>query len=57
MPSRLPFFRDRIAIIDKQIQATTVPHDKEDLATIKKLLIMYVERILEVMEDNANATI
>lgn len=57
MPSRLPFFKDRIAIIDKQIRAVSVPHDKEDLAAIKKLLIMYIERILEVMEDNANATI
>ncbi|MDY5578399.1 hypothetical protein [Porcincola intestinalis] len=57
MPSRMPFFKDRIAIIDKQIQAVSVPHDREDLATIKKLLVMYIERILEVMEDHVNATI
>ena len=57
MPSRLQFFKDRIAIIDKQIQMATVPHDKEDLTAIKRLLVMYIERILEVMEDSNNATI
>ncbi|MBR2675729.1 MAG: hypothetical protein IKE28_02285 [Solobacterium sp.] len=52
-PDRLPFFKERIATINEQIQKASVPHDKEDLANIKKLLVMYEEQILIRMKEDS----
>lgn len=54
MISRLPYFEERIALLDKKIEAASVPHDKEDYINIKRLLLRYVEEILKVEEDTEN---
>lgn len=49
-PDRLPFFEERIKSVDELIQNATIPHDKEDLVNIKRLLLHYVEGILQMKE-------
>lgn len=48
--SRLPYFEEQIKLLDQQIMKATIPHDKEDLVNIKRLLLRYVEEILKVKE-------
>lgn len=51
-PDRLPFFEERIKSVDVMIHNATVPHDKEDFVNIKRLLLHYVEGILQIKEVN-----
>ena len=44
-PDRLPFFMRRIREIEHDIENATIPHDKEDLVNIKRLLLRFVEEI------------
>ena len=53
-PSRLHYFEERIKTLDKQIQQANIPHDKEDLVAIKKLLISYKEAILNLTKEGDN---
>lgn len=46
--SRIPFFKKQIELIDEQILIKTIRHDKEDLMNIKKLLLGYLNRLLEL---------
>ena len=54
--SRLPYFEEQVRILDKKIEVATVPHDKEDLVNIKRLMLRYIEEILKKKEvvENAN---
>ncbi len=51
-PSRIVFFEDQIKIIDEKILKTSIPHDKEDLVNIKRLLVSYKEKIIQFKETN-----
>ncbi|MGN8888372.1 hypothetical protein [Blautia sp. HCP28S3_G10] len=53
--SRLPYFEEQVRILDKKIEAATVPHDKEDLVVIKVLMLRYIEEILNLKERIENA--
>lgn len=45
IPDRLPFFMRRIREIEHDIENAAIPHDKEDLINIKRLLLRFVEEI------------
>lgn len=47
MPSKKPYFKELISVIDKQIKNGQIPHDKEDLYNIKRLLTAYLLKIEE----------
>lgn len=48
--SRIPFFQKQIEFIDNEILKKEIRHDKEDLVNIKRLLLEYLNRLLEMME-------
>ncbi len=50
---RKPYFEERIKTLDSRIAVTHIPHDKEDLINIKRLLLRYLEEILS-MEESLN---
>lgn len=54
--SRLPYFEEQVKILDKKIVAASIPHDKEDLVNIKRLMLRYIEEILKKKEavENGN---
>lgn len=54
--SRLPYFEEQVKMLDKKIVAASIPHDKEDLANIKRLMLRYIEEILKKKEvvENGN---
>ena len=54
--SRLPYFEEQVKILDKKIVAASIPHDKEDLVNIKRLMLRYIEEILKKKEviENEN---
>ena len=37
--------------MDEKIKMAEIPHDKEDYVNIKRLLLGYVYKIIETMED------
>lgn len=54
--SRLPYFEEQVKMLDKKIVAASIPHDKEDLVNIKRLMLRYIEEILKKKEvvENGN---
>lgn len=50
VPARLPYFKERVRRIDALIPESAVPHDKEDLLSIKRLLLYYIEKLTEAMK-------
>ena len=50
-PDRLPFFESQLQMIDNLIEKATIPHDKEDFVSIKRLLLKYIEAILTKKEE------
>lgn len=48
---RIPFYETKILAIDKKITSAKLLHDKEHLATIKKLYVAYLERLYILKED------
>jgi len=49
--SRLPYFEERIKMIDNKLKKSRFSHDKEDLSNIKILLVAYKKEIIKLMED------
>ena len=45
---RLPYFEEQIKILNRKIENTTIPHDKEDLVNIKRLHLGFINKILEL---------
>ena len=52
MPSKLPFFRERVEQLNIKIQNTKDLHEKEDLINIKRLHVAYMVRILDKLEED-----
>ena len=54
--SRLPYFEEQVKMLDKKIVSASIPHDKEDLVNIKRLMLRYIEEILKKKEvvENGN---
>lgn len=48
-----PAFRRAIEAVDKLIQQSNTKHDKDDLTTIKVLLVMYLKSIYQIKEEMA----
>lgn len=46
--SRIPFFEQQIDLINMKISSKTIKHDKEDLMNIKRLLVEFLNRLLEL---------
>ena len=44
---RLPYFYEQLEQVDSKIPLAKCSHDKEDLVNIKRLLLYYIEKILE----------
>ena len=53
-PSRLHYFEERIKVLDKQIQQADIPHDKEDLTAIKRIILRYEEVIINLKKEGDN---
>jgi hypothetical protein len=49
--SRIPYFKEQIAVIDRKLEAAVIQHDKEDLVNIKRLLVEYLTRLLILKEE------
>lgn len=49
--NRLPFFDERLKQIDALIENATIQHDKEDYVCIKRLLLAYKEKLLELQAN------
>ena len=49
--SRKPYFEEQIKLIDTIITEKTLPHDKKDLRNRKRLLLGYLETIIELEEE------
>lgn len=49
--SNIPFFEAEIARIDAKLKTETIPHTIEDLQNIKRLLIAYTAKLLELHEE------
>ena len=56
MPDKLDFFYERVKEIDYKLPLATTPHDREDLVNIKRLLLYFIEKMLEVKEAEEDAT-
>ncbi len=44
--SRIPYFEEQIAVVNKKIKSVSIKHDKEDYVNIKLLLVNYLEELL-----------
>lgn len=51
---RLPYFEEQVEQINAALSTASIPHDKEDLVNIKRLLLGYIEKILMLKENTAN---
>ena len=51
MVNRLPYFTEWIKQIDKQIEDADIPHDKESYVNIKRLILGYMERLVELRQE------
>lgn len=51
---RIPYFQEQIKIIDKKLETVHVQHDKEDLINVKRLLVSYLSRLLQLQEAITN---
>lgn len=49
--SRIPYFKEQIAVIDKKLEVVVLQHDKEDFVNIKRLLVEYLTRLLILKEE------
>lgn len=45
---RIPYYKEQIRIIDNKLSYVTIPHDKEDLVNIKRLLLAYMGALLSL---------
>lgn len=56
MPSRIPFFEEQLKQLDCKIKCVKTPHDKEDVISIKKLLLGYITAInsIDMNEEGKN---
>jgi integrase len=52
--SRIPFFKEQIKVIDKNLSSATIRHDKEDLVNIKRLLLEFLTRLLALQQEFEN---
>lgn len=48
MPSRRYFFEAQLQTMDEKIKNSALPHDKEDIVNIKRLLVKYIAKIKEL---------
>lgn len=48
---RLPYFKERMVMLDKQIQNAETYHDKECLVAIKRLVAGYMSEIMKLMQQ------
>lgn len=48
---RLPYFKERMVMLDKQIQNAEKYHDKECLVAIKRLVAGYMSEIMKLMQQ------
>lgn len=52
-PSHMPFFTKEIERIDIKLRQDLIPHDREDLQNIKRLLLAYLARLISKEDFNA----
>lgn len=56
-PDRIPYFEEQIKMLDYKIkEIAIIPHDREDLVAIKRLLTAYLREMLLVKEDAKDAS-
>lgn len=48
MPSRRYFFEAQLQTMDEKLKNSALPHDKEDIVNIKRLLVKYIAKIKEL---------